>query len=120
MFENIPLQDALLVTPKVFGDERGFFLESWNKRVFTDAGLDVDFVQDNHSRSGQGILRGMHFQTENVQGKLVRVTSGAVYDVIVDLRQGSPSFGRWFGVELRADLHNMLWMPPGFAPGALG
>lgn len=117
MFEPTPLQDALLVTPRVFGDERGFFLESWNRRAFAAAGLDAEFVQDNHSRSGQGILRGMHFQTEQVQGKLVRVTSGAVYDVIVDLRTSAPSFGKWFGVELRADKHNMLWMPPGFAHG---
>lgn len=117
MFESTPVQDALVITPKVFGDERGFFLESWNRRAFAEAGLDTEFVQDNHSRSRQGILRGMHFQTEQVQGKLVRVTSGAVYDVIVDLRRSSASFGKWFAVELRADLHNMLWMPPGFAHG---
>ncbi|MEP5765463.1 MAG: dTDP-4-dehydrorhamnose 3,5-epimerase [Halieaceae bacterium] len=116
-FETTPLADVLLITPRVFGDERGFFMESWNARVFAEAGLDLDFVQDNHSRSSQGILRGLHFQTEQVQGKLVRVTSGAVYDVVVDLRRGSPSFGQSYGVELRADLNNMLWMPPGFAHG---
>ncbi len=116
-FEPTPLDGVLVIQPRVFGDERGFFMESWNERVFAEAGLDLEFVQDNHSRSRQGILRGMHYQTEQVQGKLVRVTSGAVYDAVVDLRRGSPSFGQWFGVELRADLHNMLWMPPGFAHG---
>lgn len=115
--EATPLQDAFLITPRVFGDDRGFFLESWNRRAYAELGLDVEFVQDNHSRSQQGILRGLHFQTQHAQGKLVRVTSGAVYDVIVDLRRSSPTFGRWYGVELRADLHNMLWMPPGFAHG---
>ena len=116
-FEQTPLEGVLEITPKVFGDERGFFMESWNNQTFAEAGLDLSFVQDNHSRSSQGILRGMHYQTEQVQGKLVRVTSGAVYDVVVDLRRGSPSFGQWYGVELRAELHNMLWMPPGFAHG---
>ena len=116
-FDTTPLEGVLVIQPRVFGDQRGFFLESWNARAFAEAGLDVGFVQDNHSRSRQGILRGMHFQTEQVQGKLVRVTRGAVYDVVVDLRRDSPSFGQWFGVELREDLNNMLWMPPGFAHG---
>ena len=116
-FEPTPLDGVLLIRPRVFGDERGFFLESWNARAFADAGLDARFVQDNHSRSRRGILRGLHFQTECVQGKLVRVTSGRVYDVVVDLRRSSPSFGQWFGTELSADAHDMLWMPPGFAHG---
>ncbi len=117
IFESTPLEDVLVIRPAVFGDERGFFMESWNDRGFAEAGLDIRFVQDNHSRSSRGILRGMHYQTEQVQGKLVRVTAGAVYDVVVDLRQGSPSFGQWFGLELRAEEHTMLWMPPGFAHG---
>lgn len=117
IFEPTPLQGALVIKPRVFGDERGFFLESWNARSFADAGHDFKFVQDNHSRSSQGILRGMHYQTEQVQGKLVRVTSGRVFDAIVDLRRSSPSFGKWFGVVLSAEEHNMLWMPPGFAHG---
>jgi dTDP-4-dehydrorhamnose 3,5-epimerase len=117
MFEPTPLEGAFIIRPRVFGDERGFFLESWNRRTFAEAGLELDFVQDNHSRSRQGILRGLHFQIEQVQGKLVRVTSGAVFDVIVDLRRSSPSFGQWYGVELRAEEHTMLWMPPGFAHG---
>ena len=116
-FETTPLEGVLLIQPCVFGDERGFFLESWNERVFAEAGLHASFVQDNHSRSRRGILRGLHYQTECVQGKLVRVTSGAVFDVVVDLRRSSPSFRQWFGVELTAERHNMIWMPPGFAHG---
>lgn len=116
-FETTPLKDVLLIQPRVFGDERGFFLESWNERAFAELGLEVGFVQDNHSRSKRGILRGLHYQTECVQGKLVRVASGAVFDVVVDLRRSSPSFGQWFGVELSSRRHNMLWMPPGFAHG---
>ena len=115
--EATPLRDALRITPTVFGDERGFFLESWNRQTFAEAGLDLEFVQDNHSRSQQGVLRGLHYQTEQTQGKLVRVTSGAVYDVIVDLRRSSPTFAQWHGTELRADRHDMLWIPPGFAHG---
>ncbi|HEY7774986.1 MAG TPA: dTDP-4-dehydrorhamnose 3,5-epimerase [Kineobactrum sp.] len=106
-----------LLQPRVFGDERGFFLESWNADTFRNAGFDLDFVQDNHSRSAQGILRGLHFQTRYPQGKLVRVTSGAVFDVAVDLRRSSPTLGQWYGAELRADNHRMLWVPPGFAHG---
>ena len=116
-FEATPIEDAYLLQPRVFGDERGFFMESWNQQTFAEAGYHWQFVQDNHSRSGQGILRGLHFQTEQAQGKLVRVTSGAVFDVIVDLRRSSPSFGQWFGVELSAESHNMLYMPPGCAHG---
>ncbi|MEQ8801209.1 MAG: dTDP-4-dehydrorhamnose 3,5-epimerase [Haliea sp.] len=106
-----------LLQPKVFGDERGFFLESWNAETFHQAGFDLDFVQDNHSRSARGILRGLHFQTEQPQGKLVRVTSGAVFDVAVDLRRSSATLGQWYGVELSAANHRMLWVPPGFAHG---
>ena len=116
-FEPTPLQDVYLLEPRVFGDERGFFMETWNQQTFADAGHQWQFVQDNHSRSGQGILRGLHFQTEQAQGKLVRVTSGSVYDVVVDLRQGSPSFGQWFGAVLSAESRTMLYMPPGCAHG---
>jgi dTDP-4-dehydrorhamnose 3,5-epimerase len=117
ILEPTGVQGVVVVQPRVFGDERGFFMESWNRRAFAEAGLDVDFVQDNQSRSSRGILRGLHYQTECVQGKLVRVTSGTVFDVVVDLRKSSPSFGKWFGIELSADRHNMLWMPPGCAHG---
>jgi dTDP-4-dehydrorhamnose 3,5-epimerase len=116
-FEPTPLQGVYLLTPQVFGDERGFFLESWNARTFANEGFDLDFVQDNHSRSAQGILRGMHYQTEHTQGKLVRVTSGAVFDAVVDMRRDSPTLGRWFGATLSAKNHQMLWVPPGFAHG---
>ncbi|MFZ5580723.1 MAG: dTDP-4-dehydrorhamnose 3,5-epimerase [Pseudomonadota bacterium] len=111
------LPDVLILEPKVFGDHRGFFLESWNRQRFAEAGLDLDFVQDNHSRSSQGILRGLHYQLIRPQGKLVRVTRGAVFDVAVDLRRDSPSFGQWAGVELSEDNHRMLWVPPGFGHG---
>ena len=107
----------LIIEPKVFGDERGFFLESWNRQAFADAGLDLDFVQDNHSRSQKGILRGLHYQVKHPQGKLVRVTQGSVFDVAVDLRKSSPAFGKWFGLELSETNHRMLWIPPGFAHG---
>lgn len=116
-FEQSPLADVIVVQPKVFGDERGFFLESWNQDAFAEAGFDWQFVQDNHSRSSRGILRGLHFQTEHAQGKLVRVVSGAVFDVVVDLRRSSPSFGRWYGLELSAQRNNMLYLPPGCAHG---
>ncbi|MFU8765055.1 MAG: dTDP-4-dehydrorhamnose 3,5-epimerase [Haliea sp.] len=116
-FEPTPLAGLYLLQPRVFGDERGFFLESWNAATFREAGFDLDFVQDNHSRSARGILRGLHFQTEHPQGKLVRVTSGAVFDVAVDLRRSSPTLGQWYGVELSAANHRMLWVPPGFAHG---
>lgn len=116
-FEPTPLAGLYLLQPRVFGDERGFFLESWNAETFRKAGFDLHFVQDNHSRSARGILRGLHFQTERPQGKLVRVTSGAVFDVAVDLRRSSPTLGQWYGVELSAANHRMLWVPPGFAHG---
>lgn len=111
-----PFGEVLLITCKVFGDERGFFLESFNKKTFRDAtGLEVDFVQDNHSRSAKGVLRGIHYQlTPHAQGKLVRVARGAVFDVAVDLRKSSPTFGKWAGVELRDADGKMLWIPPGF------
>lgn len=109
----------LIIEPKVFGDNRGFFMESWNADVFRAAGLDLDFVQDNHSRSSRGVLRGMHFQNPEPQGKLVRVVSGAVYDVVVDLRRASPHFGQWVGVELTAANKRMFWVPEGFAHGFL-
>ncbi|MBK8453343.1 MAG: dTDP-4-dehydrorhamnose 3,5-epimerase [Thiofilum sp.] len=112
-----PLQDAVIIEPRVFGDARGFFMETWNQQAFANAGLTLNFVQDNHSRSAQGILRGLHYQTEHTQGKLVRVTAGKVFDVAVDLRQSSPSFGEWFGVELSEENHRMFWVPPGFAHG---
>jgi dTDP-4-dehydrorhamnose 3,5-epimerase len=114
-----PLPGVLLIEPRVFGDARGFFLESWNRQSFAEAGLDMDFVQDNHSRSSRGVLRGLHYQLHNPQGKLVRVTQGAVFDVAVDIRRASPHFGRWVGYELSADNHRMLWIPPGFAHGFL-
>ena len=113
------LPDVLLLAPKVFGDARGFFMESWNRQTFADLGLDLDFVQDNHSRSARGVLRGLHYQLNQPQGKLVRVTSGAVFDVAVDLRRSSPNFGQWTGHELSADNQHMLWVPPGFAHGFL-
>jgi len=114
------IPDVLLLEPKVFGDARGFFFESYNRRTFQEAtGLDVDFVQDNYSRSAQGVLRGLHYQIQQPQGKLVRVVAGAVFDVAVDMRAGSPSFGRWVGAELSADNKRMMWVPPGFAHGFL-
>jgi len=116
-FEPTPLQDVYLVKPSVFGDPRGFFLETWNAETFRAAGFDLPFVQDNHSRSARGILRGLHYQTEHTQGKLVRVTSGEVFDVAVDLRRSSPTLGKWYGEYLSADNHRMLWVPPGFAHG---
>jgi dTDP-4-dehydrorhamnose 3,5-epimerase len=116
-FDSTPLPGVYLLTPKVFGDERGFFMESWNAELFRDEGFDLHFVQDNHSRSAQGILRGLHYQTRHTQGKLVRVTAGSVFDVAVDLRRDSPTLGKWFGVILDAVAHQMLWVPPGFAHG---
>lgn len=114
-----PIRDAVVITPQVFGDDRGFFMESWNAQAFKAAGLDLAFVQDNHSRSSRGVLRGLHCQNPNPQGKLVRVTAGSVYDVIVDLRQSSPSFGTSFGLELSAANKKLLWAPPGVAHGFL-
>ena len=111
------IPDVKLIEPKVFGDARGFFFESYNLRSFESAGLDVEFVQDNHSRSHRGVLRGLHYQIEHAQGKLVRAIAGAVLDVAVDLRRGSPTFGRHVAIELSADNKKMLWIPPGFAHG---
>jgi dTDP-4-dehydrorhamnose 3,5-epimerase len=116
-FEPTAIPDVVLIRPKVFGDARGFFLESWEERKFAAAGIDAHFVQDNHSRSGRHILRGLHYQIQHPQGKLVRVVSGAVFDVAVDIRRSSPTFGRWVGVTLSAENHHMLWVPPGFAHG---
>lgn len=111
------IPDLLIIEPKVFGDDRGFFMESWNADTFREAGLDLDFVQDNHSRSAKGVLRGLHFQNPNPQGKLVRVTAGRAWDVAVDLRRSSATFGRWQGVELSGANKLMFWVPPGFAHG---
>jgi len=112
------LAGVLVLEPRVFGDARGFFMESYNRRSFAQAtGLDIDFVQDNHSRSRKGVLRGLHYQLRQPQGKLVRVTHGAVFDVAVDIRRGSSTFGRWVGIELSADNHRQLWVPPGLAHG---
>lgn len=113
------IPDVVLLRPKVFGDHRGFFLESWNRNSFAAAGLDLDFVQDNHSRSTRHTLRGLHYQMKQTQGKLVRVTVGVVFDVAVDLRRSSPTFGRWIGVELSEANNHILWVPPGFAHGFL-
>jgi dTDP-4-dehydrorhamnose 3,5-epimerase len=113
------LAEVLLLEPKVFGDARGFFLESWNRRAFEAASMRADFVQDNHSRSARGVLRGLHYQLKQAQGKLVRVVAGEVYDVAVDIRRSSPTFGRWVGVALSADNRRMLWIPAGFAHGFL-
>jgi dTDP-4-dehydrorhamnose 3,5-epimerase len=112
------LPEVLIVEPRVFGDERGFFTESYNQRRFEEAtGIAARFVQDNHSRSAQGVLRGLHYQIERPQGKLVRVTSGRVFDVAVDMRRSSTTLGQWVGVELSGDDHRQLWIPPGFAHG---
>lgn len=112
------IPEVLILEPKVFGDGRGFFFESFNARDFAQAtSLKVDFVQDNHSKSAKGVLRGLHYQIQNPQGKLVRVVQGEVFDVAVDLRRSSPTLGRWVGVHLSADNHRQLWVPPGFAHG---
>ena len=113
------ISDVKLIEPRVFGDDRGFFMESWNQNSFDAAGINARFVQDNHSRSTKGVLRGLHYQFDRPQGKLVRVVSGSVFDVAVDLRASSPSFGHWVGYELSARNHRMLWIPPGFAHGFL-
>jgi dTDP-4-dehydrorhamnose 3,5-epimerase len=113
------IPDVLVVEPRVFEDERGFFFESWNRRAFAEAGIDADFVQDNHSRSRRGVLRGLHYQVEHAQGKLVRVTAGEVFDVAVDLRRSSPTFGRHVAMTLSAANRRMLFIPPGFAHGFL-
>ncbi|MHB8849455.1 MAG: dTDP-4-dehydrorhamnose 3,5-epimerase [Burkholderiales bacterium] len=111
------IPEVLILEPKVYGDDRGFFYESYNRRIMTEAGIPDDFVQDNHSRSARGVLRGLHYQIQQTQGKLVRVIAGSVYDVAVDLRKSSPHFGKWVGMELTADNKRMAWIPPGFAHG---
>lgn len=117
---RLAIPEVVLIEPKVFGDARGFFYESFNQRAFNEAtGTDHQFVQDNHSRSSKGVLRGLHYQIQQPQGKLVRVVQGAVWDVAVDIRRGSPTFGQWVGVELSEDNHRQLWVPPGFAHGFL-
>jgi dTDP-4-dehydrorhamnose 3,5-epimerase len=113
------LPDVLLIEPRIYGDERGFFFESWNRRAFAEAGLEAEFVQDNHSRSGHNVLRGLHYQIEHAQGKLVRVCAGEVFDVAVDIRRSSPTFGRSIGMVLSAENKRILWIPPGFAHGFL-
>jgi dTDP-4-dehydrorhamnose 3,5-epimerase len=113
-----PLDGLLIIEPTVFGDQRGFFYESFNAQRFAEqTGVDVQFVQDNHSRSAKGVLRGLHYQIQQAQGKLVRVTSGAVFDVAVDVRKSSPTFGQWYGLELSAENKRQLWIPAGFAHG---
>ena len=113
-----PLAGLLVLEPKVFGDERGFFFESFNARRFAElTGVTDQFVQDNHSRSVKGVLRGLHYQIQQAQGKLVRATAGAVFDVVVDIRQSSPTFGQWYGLELSAENKRQLWIPRGFAHG---
>ena len=112
------IPEVLVLEPRIFGDARGFFFESFNARDFAQAtGLDVEFVQDNHSKSARGVLRGLHYQIQHPQGKLVRVVQGEVFDVAVDMRQSSPTFGRWVGERLSADNHKQMWIPPGFAHG---
>ena len=111
------IPDVLIIEPKVFGDERGFFMETYNQQTFAEHGLTMNFVQDNHSRSRHGILRGLHYQIENPQGKLVRVTSGKVFDVAVDIRRTSATFGEWVGIELSAENQRQFWVPEGFAHG---
>jgi dTDP-4-dehydrorhamnose 3,5-epimerase len=115
-----PIEGVVVLEPKVFGDARGFFFESFNQRDFNQAtGLNETFVQDNHSKSAKGVLRGLHYQTQHAQGKLVRVTQGAVFDVAVDIRKDSPTFGKWFGLELSAENKKQLWIPAGLAHGFL-
>jgi len=115
-----PIAGVVVIEPKVFGDDRGFFFESFNKRAFDEAtGTSFTFVQDNHSRSGRGVLRGLHYQAKQPQGKLVRAVAGSIYDVAVDIREGSPTYGKWFGIELSADNKKQLWVPPGLAHGFL-
>ena len=118
-FHTTPIDGVLLIEPQVFGDARGFFMEIWQALKFKEAGVNADFVQDNHSRSTQWTLRGMHMQVQHTQGKLVRVTAGSVFDAVVDLRRSSPSYGKWWGTELSDQNHVMLWVPPGLAHGML-
>jgi dTDP-4-dehydrorhamnose 3,5-epimerase len=119
IFEETKIKDLLVIRPTVYGDERGFFMETYNERAFHEAGLTATFVQDNHSVSTKGVLRGLHYQEPNPQGKLVRVISGEVYDVGVDLREGSPTRGQWEGIMLSGENKTMFYVPPGFAHGFL-
>lgn len=116
-FEPTPLPGAVVVEPTVFGDTRGHFFESWNAKRFADAGIEVGFVQDNQSRSARNVLRGLHYQLPRPQGKLVRCIGGSIFDVVVDIRRSSPTFGQWYGVDLTAENRRMLWVPAGFAHG---
>lgn len=116
-FERTVLPEVILVRPRIFSDARGCFFETWEQRKFAAAGIDAVFVQGNHSRSTRHVLRGLHYQIRQPQGKLVRVVTGSVFDVAVDIRRSSPDFGRWFGTVLSAENHQMLWVPPGFAHG---
>jgi dTDP-4-dehydrorhamnose 3,5-epimerase len=116
-FTPTEIPDVVIVEPRVFAEERGFFMETWQSEKFAAGGLDLSFVQDNHSKSRQGVLRGLHYQVRQTQGKLVRVTAGEVFDVAVDLRRSSPHFGRWVGVTLSEENKRQLWVPPGFAHG---
>jgi dTDP-4-dehydrorhamnose 3,5-epimerase len=118
-FLETSIAGVTVIEPQVFGDARGFFMETWQRETFAAAGIDVSWDQDNHSRSARGVLRGLHYQSPNPQGKLARVVAGAVFDVVADIRRSSPTFGRWFGVELSAENHRMLWAPPGVAHGFL-
>jgi len=118
-FEPLAIPDVILIRPRVFEDSRGYFLESWEERKFAAGGIDARFVQDNHSHSVRNVLRGLHYQLRRPQGKLVRVASGAAYDVAVDLRRSSPTYGQWVGQTLSEENHLMLWVPPGFAHGYL-
>lgn len=111
------IADVFMIAPRVFGDERGFFLESYNRKSMSALGIDFEFVQDNHSRSAKGVLRGLHYQIKQPQGKLVRVVAGEIYDVAVDMRRASPTFGKWAGMILSAENKRMAWVPPGFAHG---
>ena len=116
--KRLAIPEVLMIEPKVFGDARGFFFESYNQKAFNEAtGTNHQFVQDNHSRSAKGVLRGLHYQIQQPQGKLVRVVRGAVFDVAVDIRKSSPTFGQWVAEELSEDNHRQLWVPPGFAHG---
>ena len=117
IFKPTRLPEVVLIEPKVFGDARGFFMETWEARKFAEGGIHASFVQDNHSRSSQWVLRGLHYQLRQTQGKLVRVTEGEVFDVAVDVRKSSPTFGQWVGERLSAENRRMLWVPPGFAHG---
>lgn len=118
-FERLEIHDVVMVEPRVRGDSRGFFLESWQERLFAEAGISAHFVQENHSRSARHTLRGLHYQLRKPQGKLVRVVQGEVFDVAVDVRRRSPTFGRWVGMMLSAENYRELWVPPGFAHGFL-